>query len=294
MSGSMWGGDRLDLDAYLARIGYEGEARPGLATLRALHRGHVAAFPFENLDIVLGRPVRLDVGALQAKMVRQRRGGYCYEQNLLFAAVLERLGFAFTGLGGRIRMGSSTAPRAITHMLLKVDLGVGGTEPGGGAACGPDGSGGTWLADVGFGGGGLLEPVPLRDGATRRQGEWTFGVAAEPRGVWALRTRRPEGWFDLYGFTLEERVPADYAVMHHYNATHPRSAFTGRPVVQRTEPSGRRALAGGRLSVARTGAPDVERAVPAGAFGAVLREEFGIEVSAEDAAELGKRYGSGA
>src|SRR5512139_458454 len=95
-------GTNVDVEAYLRRIGVADAGAPSLAGLAALHERHVAAIPFENLDVLLGRPIRLDLDSLQAKLVRARRGGYCFEQNTLFAAVLERLGFAVTPLGARV------------------------------------------------------------------------------------------------------------------------------------------------------------------------------------------------
>ncbi|MFF8811188.1 arylamine N-acetyltransferase family protein [Streptomyces pactum] len=269
---TMWGGGELDLDAYLERIGFSGDPKPDLDTLRAVHRGHVAAFPFENLEIVLGRPIVLDVAGLQEKMVGGARGGYCYEQNLLFAAALERIGFGFTGLGARIRMGSDRV-RAVTHMLLRIEA-----------------DGRQWLTDVGFGGEGLLEPVLFEDGVVDRQGEWTFGVAAEDDGVRVLRSLHHDGWFDLYSFTLEERFPADYVVMNHYTATHPHSPFVGRPVVQRTGPEVRHNLVGTLLSVAGPDGTVEERPVRAGELGTVLADVFGVRLPAEDIAELERRY----
>lgn len=105
---STWRGADLDLDAYLARIGFTGARAPTLATLRDLVYRHSTTFPFENLEIILGRPVGLDVKSMQDKMVRHRRGGYCFENCALFAAVLERLGFGVTGLAGRIFLGAGT------------------------------------------------------------------------------------------------------------------------------------------------------------------------------------------
>ncbi|HTW09990.1 MAG TPA: arylamine N-acetyltransferase [Acidimicrobiales bacterium] len=140
----LWGSGELDLEGYLHRTGYRGPLTPDAKTLLQLHRSHVAAVPFENLDIILGRPVELEVAKLQAKLVSNRRGGYCYEHNLLFAAVLEQLGFSFTGLSARVTMGAK-AFRPMTHMCLCVEAG-----------------GQRWLADVGFGAEGLLEPLPLQ------------------------------------------------------------------------------------------------------------------------------------
>lgn len=275
-----WNGEELDIEAYLARIGHEGEAKPDFDTLRALHRAHVASIPFENLEMMLGRPVPLDLGALQDKLVRQRRGGYCYEQNLLFAAALERIGFAVTGLGARVRAGASSR-RAVTHMLLKVEA-----------------DGRQWHCDVGFGAEGLLEPIPMGDeGDVRqdvRQGEWRFAIAQEPNGARVLRTEHADGWFDLYEYTLEERLPVDYVVMNHYTSTHSLSSFIRRPVIQRAAPEVRRALVGERLTVTRPDGTSDERGVPAEELGDVLDREFGVALSADDRAELIRAHYAGA
>ncbi|MFD3563934.1 arylamine N-acetyltransferase [Streptomyces sp. NPDC058686] len=272
-----WNGEDLDLDAYLARIGFAGDAKPDLETLRALHRAHLASIPFENLEIMLGRLVYLDPAALQAKLVQQRRGGYCYEQNLLFAAALERIGYSVKGLGARVRVGA-TELRAITHMLTRVTV--------------EDGQ--EWLCDVGFGAQGLREPIPLRDGIEVRQGPWTFGLVSEAGGVLVLRSLRPGGWEEIYAFTLEERYPVDYVVMNHYTSTHPRSAFTHRPVVQRAAVDTQRSLIGMRLSIEHPDGTRDERDVQEGELLDLLAREFGIELSAEDAVRLIRMCGAGA
>ncbi|MFF0624531.1 arylamine N-acetyltransferase [Streptomyces sp. NPDC004296] len=274
MTGSTWGGEQLDLDAYLARIGCEGDRRPTLETLRTLHAAHSAAIGFENVEIVLGRPILLDLAALQAKMVRQRRGGYCYEQNLLYAAALERLGFRVSGLGARIRMGEDKV-RPVTHALLKVELD--GTE---------------WITDVGFGGEALLAPIPLRDGAEERQGAWTFGLVREKETEsWVLRSRHEDGWFDLYAFGDERRFPVDYAVFNHYISTHPRSPFTGRIVVQKPGHELRRTLVGRELTLTRPDWSREVREVAPEEIPGLLDTEFGITLSAADAETLVATYG---
>ncbi|GAA3127349.1 arylamine N-acetyltransferase [Streptomyces rectiviolaceus] len=275
-----WNGEELDIEAYLARVGHEGEAKPDFETLRALHRAHVAAIPFENLEMMVGRPVPLDLAALQDKLVRQRRGGYCYEQNLLFAAALDRIGFAVTGLGGRVRAGASSR-RAVTHMLLKVEA-----------------DGRQWHCDVGFGAEGLLEPIPMGDGGDVRQdvrqGEWRFGIVQEANGARVLRTGHADGWFDLYEYTLEERLPVDYVVMNHYTSTHPRSPFIRRPVLQRAAPEVRRTLVGEHLTVTRPDGTSDERDVSAEELGEVLAREFDIELNGDDCAELIRAHYAGA
>ena len=159
----------LDLDAYLRRIDYGGALEPQLPALQALHLAHATHIPFENLDILLGRPIRLDLESLQAKLVAGGRGGYCFEQNTLFAAALRALGFEVTLLAARVRFGATRVlPR--THMVLKVAS-----------------EGAEWLADVGFGAAGLLLPVRFGDGEEVRQFAWTYRLIEED-GQWVLRS----------------------------------------------------------------------------------------------------------
>jgi N-hydroxyarylamine O-acetyltransferase len=228
------GEPRLDLDAYLARTGYDGELRPSPAVLEALHLAHATHIPFENLDVLLGRPIRLDLEGLQAKLVRGRRGGYCFEQNELFAAVLERLGFPVTRLAARVRLGSTRlAPR--THMLLKVDV-----------------EGGPWLADVGFGGDGLLKPFPLAAGLVVRQYAWSYRLL-EDAGLWVLQSLHGGDWRDLYAFTLEPQFLVDFEVANYYVSTHPSSWFLRTLTVQLPTPEARYVLHNREFSVDRGG-----------------------------------------
>jgi N-hydroxyarylamine O-acetyltransferase len=268
----LWSGDELDLDAYLARIGYDigrdGELAPGLRTLTALHRAHVAAIPFENLDVALGRQVPLDLKSLQGKLVERRRGGYCYEQNSLFAAALEQIGFQVAGRGARNRSRGTTLP-PVTHALLVVTV-----------------EGEQWLADVGFGWQGPLEPVPLRDGARVEQGGWTFGIGVEDEGVHVLRSLRPEGWQDLYAFAPQTLYPGDFTVMNHYSSSHPQSRFLGQVVVQQPAAGARRALLRDTLSTVRTDGSAEERIVGVAELSATLEADFGIELDAEERAGL--------
>ncbi|TRZ98235.1 MAG: arylamine N-acetyltransferase [Rhodocyclaceae bacterium] len=216
-------GPELDLTAYLERIGYAGELRPSLAVLQALHLAHATHIPFENLDILLGRPIRLDLASLQAKLVASRRGGYCFEQNLLFSAVLRQLGFSVTQLAARVRYRTaSILPR--THMLLLLDL-----------------AGERWLADVGFGAEGLLLPVPMTSGQCFRQFAWTYRVVEED-GLWVLQSRRDDAWLDLYAFSLEPQQAIDYEIANHYVSTHPGSRFVQMLTVQQLSPEVRHIL----------------------------------------------------
>ena len=197
----------IDLPAYLGRIEFRGEPRPDLATLRALHEAHITHIPFENLDIPLGRGIKLDLDSLQAKLVRDRRGGYCFEQNALLAAALEHIGFAVTRLSARARAGATTVlPR--THMLLRVEA-----------------DGKSWIADAGFGGWSLVEPIPLEPDVEFKQGAWTYILRREGELTWVLQCLECPTGPDLYAFDLTPHLPIDYAPANHYTSTHPDSRF---------------------------------------------------------------------
>jgi N-hydroxyarylamine O-acetyltransferase len=213
----------LDLDAYLARIGYERELAPTPDTLIGLHRAHALTIPFENLDILLGQPILLDLPSLQAKLVDGRRGGYCFEQNALFAAVLETIGFGVTRLAARVGMGDS-APRPRTHMVLAVEA---GDE--------------RWLADVGFGGDGLLDPIPFASHAPVRQDAWTYRLEREG-DLFVVRSLHGDAWLDLYAFDLQAQLPVDYEMANHFTSTWPGSSFVKHVTVQRPGPHERLVL----------------------------------------------------
>ncbi|HEY7741541.1 MAG TPA: arylamine N-acetyltransferase [Burkholderiales bacterium] len=209
--------EAIDLDAYLRRIGYSGGLQPLPAVLEALHLAHATHIPFENLDILLGRPIRLDLASLQGKLVAGGRGGYCFEQNLLFSAVLQRLGFAVTRYAARVIYPSGrTVPR--THIVLLVDV-----------------EGASWLADVGFGLEGLLRPVPFGSGAEARQYGRTYRVV-EANGEWMLQSLRNGAWKDLYAFLLAPQLAVDFEPANHYSATHPDSRFVRTLTVQLPTP----------------------------------------------------------
>lgn len=267
---AQWGAERIDLDAYFQRIGYLGPTAVEAETLRQLHRAHVGAICFENLDVLFGREVSLEVPNLQEKLVASGRGGYCFEQNLLFAAVLERLGFSVRRMLGRVRRGSDRIRyRSHAALLVAVD-------------------GRTWLADVGFGDEGLLEPIELAEAATAVAGDWTWRVDREHDGEWVLRCRHPDGWFDVYALALERHFKVDFEVAHFYTAHHPRSTFVGRLVVQRGTEHARYTLtdhvlvtrrADGRCETAELSGAEVIQAI---------RHVFGIRMSTVDERLLGE------
>jgi N-hydroxyarylamine O-acetyltransferase len=253
--------DAFDLNAYLRRIGHDGPREPTPRLLEALHLAHALTIPFENLDVRLGRPIRLDVANLQAKLVAGRRGGYCFEQNTLFAAALEALGFQVTRLAARVRFGATRLlPR--THMLLRVDIG-----------------GQSYLADVGFGGDGLLGPVPLTPGQVVRQGLWTYRLVEEA-GLLVLQSRRG-GWFDLYAFSLEPQHPIDFEVANHYTATHPESIFVRSLTVQRPSLQERHVLRNRDYLVESATGTNSRHVADDEEMRRLLAETFGLDLPAE-------------
>lgn len=261
-----WQIDRLDLAAYLDRIGVPRTATltPDEPTLTRLHRAHVLTIPFENVDIVLGRPVSLDLDAVQAKLVHARRGGYCYEHGVLFAAVLQRLGFPVRRLSGRIRMGSAEI-RARTHVALLVG------EPGRG-----------WLADVGLGSAGPIGPVRWSDGARSDEGRWHFRLDRSGGTEWVLRTAHPGGWFDLYSVDPTPQHLVDYQVGHHYVSTHPDSPFAHRFAAGTSSPRRRLRLSDRCCTTETTPGVPQTTTLDDQEFRRVLTTEIGIALPPAD------------
>ncbi|AYF75663.1 arylamine N-acetyltransferase [Nocardia yunnanensis] len=269
-----WLGEELDLDAYLARIGFAGDRTPTLATLRALVRAHTTAIPFENLEIILGRGIALDLETVQDKLIRRRRGGYCYENVTLFAAALERLGFEFTAMSGRVTRGATTL-RPATHSLLRV------------ATADDDRH---WLCDVGYGA-GPLEPVELApDRGEFRAGAWRFRLDRQLDAVggelWTLYQFGKDGFVDRHTFATTPQYRVDFAVGNHFVSTSPRSPFTMRPFVQRFHADVHHQLDGTTWTTDYPDGTDEVRELEAGELPKVLAEVFDIELDEADAARL--------
>jgi N-hydroxyarylamine O-acetyltransferase len=249
----------MDVDAYLARIGYCGSRAPFVETLRALHRAHLEAVPFENLDIHLGRPIVLGEEVLYDKIVRHWRGGFCYELNGLFAALLRCLGFAVTPLSARVVDEAGEVGPEFDHMILKVELG----EP--------------WLADVGFGD-GFSEPLRLDEPGTQIRDGTDFRVS--PRGAdWLVGRREPAGcWQDRYRFSLMPRRLEDFATMCRYHQTSPASHFTQGRICSRRMADGLVTLTDDRLIVTRAAGRRESRVDGEQAFRMALDKWFGIKL----------------
>ncbi len=212
----------IDLDAYFARIGHRGSREPTLATLNEIVHAHIQTIPFENLDVLLGRPIELEPEALARKLIDARRGGYCFEQNSLLLGVLTRLGYDARPISARVRY---QRPReftpARTHVFVRVELDE------------------SWLVDVGVGSMSLTSALRLAD----------TGVQAtphEPRrllredGLIYHQVQFGDEWHDVCEFTLELMPPIDRVVANWYTSTHPGSHFKNRLLVARALPEGGR------------------------------------------------------
>ncbi len=249
----------MDVEAYLARIGYVGAANPTAATLRELHRAHLLAVPFENLDIGRGREIVLDTDALVRKVVERRRGGFCYELNGAFAWLLSKLGFQVTMLSGRVPMQDGSPGPEFDHLTLRVDL----EEP--------------WLGDVGFGD-SFVEPLRLQVGLEQEQDGRVFRIVEDDGG---LRVERREGsglWKLEYQFTLVPRRLEEFAEMCVYHQTSPESPFTRKRLCTKATTKGRVTLSDMRLIITRDGRKEERGLGSEEEWRSVLWREFGLGV----------------
>lgn len=274
------------LSAYLRRIGLAETPRPDRAGLERLLAAHRQSIPFENLDIPLGRGVKVDGDGVFDKLVAGRRGGYCFEQNRLFSDMLARAGLANRPLLARVWLQAVpgyTPPR--THVLLLVTL-----------------NGELWIADAGFGG-SFVPPLPLADGAEaptpdgashrlRRlvpgdamAGEWLLERAG-PVAATDGRASAHEDWQPQYSFELAAVAPEDLEQCNHWTATRPGTRFTTLHVVSLVLPDGFAAMTDRRLTVYRGGETEFHAIEDAADYAAALRERFGLDIAEEELARL--------
>ena len=240
------------IDEYLKRIGYDGPHDATLPTLRALHLRHLLTVPFENLDIHVPRMIVLDEARIIDKIVRQHRGGFCYELNGAFAALLRALGFDVTLLSARVVSADGKHGPEFDHMTLLVRI-----------------DGKRWLADVGFGESFLLplsfdEPDDSGYRLQERDGEW--GMQALRDGVWK----------DDYLFTLTPRALADYEPMCRFHSTSPESHFSKGPLCSIATENGRITVQRDRIIVTENGE---KRQTPIGSdeeWREALQRYFGV------------------
>ncbi len=255
------GVSRLNIMAYLGRINYRGSLSTTAETLRGLQVAHLLVVPFENLSIHAGQPIVLEDEALFAKIVGRRRGGFCYEANGLFAALLRTLGFDVAMLSAGVANAEGGFGPDFDHMALMVTLGQ------------------RWLVDVGFGD-SFREPLLLDERGEQVQGGRVYRIL--PEGTHLILMRRDGGgeWKAQYRFTLQPREYADYAGMCRYHQTSPQSHFTRARVCSRATPDGRVTLSGMRFITASGSGVRQERTLTSQEeYAEMLGEHFGIRMT---------------
>lgn len=215
----------IDLDAYLQRIGYREKPSADLHTLNTLVRLHCQFIPFENLNPFLGWPVDIDLASVERKLVREGRGGYCYEQNALLRAALQAIGIPVTGLAARVlwQMPAGHEP-AQSHMILKAEI-----------------DGISYLVDAGFGGQTPTAPLRLQHDGEQRTPHGIYRIRPIARD-YLLEVKMDRSWLPVYRFDLQQQSAGDYKVFNWYCATHPQSRFVNELVAARAFAGGRHTL----------------------------------------------------
>lgn len=258
--------DKLDLNAYFERIGFAGSIAPTVETLAVLHALQPAAIPFENLSPLLGEKVLLDQASLNRKLLFERRGGYCFELNMLLKRVLEALEFEVTAHSARVVWGRSADAIVMRdHMFLMVEIG-----------------GVPWLADVGFGGMTPTAPLKFRPGLEQDTPNGSYRVTGDGP-EYLLEGKVGSEWQALYRFDLVPHHEIDFEAPNHYLATHPDSGFRQQLRVARAEPGRRLALRGRLFSIYNEGGePEKRELTSVAEIKDVLAGPFRIGLPAAD------------
>ena len=247
----------MNIEAYLKRINYSGSLEPAAETLRALQVAHLLAVPFENLSIHAGEPIVLNEDSLFDKIVGNRRGGFCYEANGLFAGLLRALGFDVTMLSAGVAKKDGGFGPDFDHMTLMIAL----TEH--------------WLVDVGFGD-SFMEPLLLDARDEQVQGTRAFRIVEDNTHLILQRRDQGGDWQPQYRFTLQPHTFADYEQMCHFHQTSPESHFTKAPLCSLATADGRVTLSGLRLITTSAQQRDEHPLENRDDFDHILRNRFGI------------------
>jgi N-hydroxyarylamine O-acetyltransferase len=254
----------FNLIGYLERIGWSGASSPALEptlpALTALLRAHMARIPFENLDVLLGRGIRLDIDSVYAKLVDAKRGGYCYEHSTLFQAALEHAGFAPALHSARVIMMTPRTSSPRTHMFLSVKAGAW-----------------TFVLDPGFGGHGPLVPVPLVEDQPVREGPDVHRMVRRD-GEWVLEAEIGGTMTPLWMSTLEPESPIDFVMANHFTATWPESPFVQRLMLRALTKDGRVSVMNRDVTIVRSGVMEKTHIADRAALRALLAGDFGINL----------------
>jgi N-hydroxyarylamine O-acetyltransferase len=248
----------MDVSSYLSRINYRGPRDVSAQTLRELHKAHLLAVPFENLDNHIGRRIVLDEAKVISKIVEERRGGICYELNGAFCALLRGMGFEVSMLSAGVARDEGGFDPPFDHSTLLVGLEK------------------RWLADVGFGD-SFREPLLLDERGEQRQGNDAYHLL-EDGDYLILQRREGDLWKPQYRFTLEAHQYSDFSDMCLYHQTSPESIFTQRRACSQATPEGRITVTEKRLIITDRGEKQERELASREEWTAALREHFGIEL----------------
>ena len=251
----------METDAYLERIGYRGSREPTAETLRDLHRAHLLTVPFENLDIPLGHPIILSIPSFYDKIIRHRRGGFCYELNGLFGWLLEQLGFAVTMLSARVFDGPQPGPE-FDHLVLLIEMEE------------------RLIADVGFGD-SFLEPLRLDAEEEYVQPGSSYRLTASDDEK-VLQRRRESEWEPRYVFSLTPRQLAEFSAMCQRQQTSPESIFARKAVCSLATPDGRITLSNNRLIMTAGQRREEREIVSEEAYRELLKTHFRIHLAEKE------------
>lgn len=252
----------INLDAYFSRIKFGDEATPTLATLRALHQLHTARIPFENIDVLLDRDIAIDIPAIETKLITQRRGGYCFEQNGFFMQALRRIGFQVEALIGRVMwMVPEDVLLPRTHMVLRVRI-----------------DDQWWLSDVGFGGLVLTTPLLLDTDQPQATDHELFRLLPQPYG-YRLEVYLNQCWQPVYQFSSEPQQTVDFEVANWYTSKNPTSRFRHQLMLARATSDTRYTLMGNQLTIREIGEEPAKNTLTAAELEDAIREIFLLPVT---------------
>ena len=250
----------FDLDGYLARVGGQGPLEPTLQTLAGLTRAHITRIPFENVDVLLGRGIRIDLDSIMQKVVVRGRGGYCFEHGTLFQAVLEQVGFSPTAHAARVVVIVPRDQSPRTHMFMTVEV-----------------EGERFVLDPGFGGHTALVPVPLREGAEVRDGVDRHRMVRHG-DEWVLEAAIEGKMTPLWIATLEPQLPVDFQLANYWVSTAPASPFVNRLMLRARTPAGRTSVMNRDVTVVSGSKTEKYQLADRTALRALLGEHFGFDL----------------
>jgi len=252
--------DSFSLESYFERINYKDGTTPNEDTLRSIHIAHTLNIPFENLDVFYRRPILLDHESLYRKIVRDRRGGYCFEMNGIFSFVLQEMGFKVTNLLARVALdGSKYTTR--THQVILVETG-----------------GKRWLADVGFGNNGIIAPLLFEENTEQRQFAHTYRIVSHPKLGYVLEKKMGGEYSPLYGFELAECGPDDFLMSNHFTATFPDSFFMKLRMCTMPTAEGRITLTDSHFKVVELDRLQETPIEDDRQFTTILKEQFNLDL----------------